>query len=534
MQKPESPARVAESAAPVAPRGVRRACLCALLLFAAYLAVLGGMAIGRRAPDFEYFYRAGAYLLEYGQLDQGMERTPSGALQPRGTIDWYLPFVSRLMTLIAWLPWPAAGGLWLAVNLTAFFAVLVLLGRHVMGLPPQDWPVTLLLPVLLLGLFWHWEFRLNQIDVLTLLLVVASFVHWQQGRGALGGFWLGLAALVKLTPLLLVVWYALKRQFRTAAIALLTVAVAGPVADVVVFGPAYAGDAYRRWLRAALADGSHRGLVLRQKEMDWRNQGLGAVASRWLHPTNYALHFDNDPRIRTHKRPAMMNVVDLPLTTIAGLVSGAVGAALAGLLWLTRRPARALSTWQLRAEWALVVLAMLWLMPVLRRYHLIMLLPALAVLASGVHYAGRRRAWSKLALGGIGGVVACQLAVATRALPETGLVRRLAPLLGPQTAARISQALDAGIVEASGLLLLTVVLLAIPLIALLHKLGRDPDALPRHAWGCQRVGRYCPPPVAGPLLTSPAGRPAASERGGAIPERRQVTKLFDDRAMPEL
>jgi hypothetical protein len=216
--------------------------------------------------------------------------------------------------------------------------------------------------------------------------------------------------------------------------------------------------------------------------MDWRNQGLGAVASRWLHPTNYALHFDNDPRIKTDKPPATMNVATLSRTTIAAIVIALAGVSLAGLLWLARRPARVLSLWQLRVEWALFLLAMVWLMPVLRRYHLILLLPALAVLASGIHYAGPQRRWSKLTQLAIGGLLVCQLAVLTRELPESGILRWFEGVLGADSVAALSSALDAGIVEAAGVLLLPVVVLAVPMIALLLRLARAPASVPGHAY----------------------------------------------------
>jgi len=479
---------------PVAPRKIRLLCAVVLVGFAGYLAAIGAIAISKLAPDFEYFYRAGEHLLAHGELDHGLGRLPNGQIEPRGTIEWYLPFVSRLMTLVAWLPFGAAGLLWLALNVIAFFTTIVLLGKRLMGLPPQDWPVTLLFPVLLLGLFWHWEFRLNQIDTLTLLLVVASFAHWQQRRQKLAGFWLGLAVLLKVTPMLLVVWFALKRQFKTVGVAVLTIVLAGPVADLIVFRPAYALDAYEQWFHTAVTGGSHRGLILNQKEMDWRNQGLGAVASRWLHPTNYALHFDNDPRIKIDNALATMNVAELSRPTIVTIVITLAGLSLAGLLWLARRPASALSLWQLRAEWALFLLAMLWLMPVLRRYHLIMMLPAMAVSASAIHYAGLHRRWSKVALICLGGVLVCQLSIMTRMLPESGILQWFDGLFGAQRVEVLSTALDAGILEASGVLLLPVVLLAIPIVALLVRLAREPDAMPGHA--------YAPPHPVQPLRSA--------------------------------
>ena len=194
------------------------------------------------------------------------------------------------------------------------------------------------------------------------------------------------------------------------------------------------------------------------------------------------MHFDNEPRIKTDKEPATMNVHELPRATIATIVITLAGLSVAALLWLVRRPARELTLWQLRAEWALMLLAMLWLMPVLRRYHLILMLPAMAVLASGIHYAGLKHRWSMLALVCIGGVGFCQLLVLTRELPEAGVLRWFDGVIGCENVAALSRALDDGIVEASGVLLLSVVLLAIPIVVLLIRLGRDANAMSAHAY----------------------------------------------------
>lgn len=446
---------------PVAPRALRALCLLLILALSFGLARHGWFQMINEGPDFEYFYKAGAWLLQRGNLDQGYD-VVDGRVEPRGTIAWYLPFVSRLMTLFALLPPLVAGHVWLLLNAVGLVVTLRLLGRHLSGLPPQDWAVTQLVPLGILLVYWSWEFRLNQINSFTLLLMAASFVHWQQGQRIVGGFWLGWAVLLKLTPGLLVIWFALKRQYRTVATALLTVVIAGPLADVVVFGPSAAADAYRSWIHGAVTTGSHRGLILTQQEMDWRNQGLGAVLCRWMHPTNYNTHFDNDPRHQTlfgAHEIMTLNVVSLPRRTVGLIVNIVVGLTLLMLIWLSRRPAGHLNTWQLRLEWALWMLVMLWLMPVMRRYHMIWALPALTVLGGAIHYSGRRNWWTWLALVCIGlSFVAQASMLSVRA-------------------------------EGSGAILASVAVLALPIVLMLRRLARDPTALPA--------------PVYAPALTEP-------------------------------
>ncbi len=426
---------------PTASRAVRGLCLLALLGATAWFAQVGGLHVQLHDPDFEYFYKGGASLLESGRLDPGYD-VVDGRVERRGMLDWYWPCVPRLMSLFALLPYEAAGFVWLGLNLVAMLAMLRLIGRHLTGLPPQDWPVTQLVPFVLLLFYWRWEFFLNQINNLTLLLMTGSFVCWQQQRRWVSGFWLGLAVLLKVSPGLLVVWFLLKREYRTVAAALATVALAGPAADLPALGREQTAAAYRTWVDKAVTTGSHRGLILTQRETDWRNQGLGVVFSRWLHPTNYSTRFDNDPRLEQRDEPRTMNRANLPLTTVANIATAVAVASLLALLWLTRQPARCLSVWQLRFEWALVLLALLWLMPVMRRYHMIWALPAVALVCAGIHYRGWKNVWTACALA----------ALALVALAEIGLIWR-------------------GI-EARGVILASVLILAIPVIAMLVRPGR--------------------------------------------------------------
>lgn len=452
---PGSPAQrgVAPGAAPAA---VRALCLWALAGLAFYLAWTGWSWIRAVLPDFEYFYKGGAWLLAHGGLDPGYDLLRNGVRQPRGSLEWYLPFVSRLMTLFAWAPFEVAGGAWLACNLAAFVALVRLMGRRLTDLPARDWPVTQLVPVLLMLLAWSWEFRLNQIDTLTLLMLVGSFTLWESGRRGVAGFWLGLATLVKITPALLIGWFLLKRQFRVVSVALLTILLAGPLSDALVFGPAHAADCYRAWLQRAAARSSQTGLILNQLEMDWRNQSLAAVASRWLHPTNFATHFDNDPRLRPPDPPATLNVVTLPRGVVAAIVGAISLASLLALAWIARRPAAELDRWRLRSEWVLFLLASLWLMPVLRRYHFVLAAPALSVLFGAMHFAGIRSRWTRAALACVGLFALTQFAVAERLIWGTKFM------------------------EGGGVLLLGLVLLATPHVLLVVGMqrGARPRALP--------------------------------------------------------
>ncbi|MBN2446083.1 MAG: DUF2029 domain-containing protein [Phycisphaerae bacterium] len=438
----------------LAPTWIRWTCLATFAMLAVGLFIAGIEPARKLGPDFEYFYKAGRVLLVHGTTDPGYDRLPNGQIERRGTIEWYPPCVGRIMTLFAWLPGEYAGLAWLTLNVVAMLACVRLIARNMMGLPPRDWPVVQLLPFLLLLPAWWWEFRLNQINNFTLLLLVASYVLWRRGQHTPAGFWLGIATILKLTPIVVLGWFVLKRQFRVVAIALLTIMLAGPVADAIVFGPKLASEHYATWAQTAIS-GSHRHLILSQREMDWRNQASGAVLCRWLHQTNISTTWYNDPRWHDDPQQRFINIANLPLGTVAMLHTALAAALVLGLVWLARRPASALNDWQLRFEWALFTLAMLWLMPVMRRYHVVMSLPAISVLAAALHYAGPRGWWSRLAQAGVALVALTDIAVII-------LVRQgnLQP------------------VEAGGIILAATMMLGLPLVAALLWLWRNPRAIP--------------------------------------------------------
>lgn len=488
---------------PLAPDGVRITALAGFALFVLFLAspsigFLGEITADRFTTlrhaqevhaDFEYFYFAAATLLDHGAMDAEYTRLPDGTIIERGGIPWYLPAVPRLMTVFV-----AAGRglsavfggqpyawtllLWLTLSVSALVVTVRLIGRHLLGLPAQDWPVTMILPLVCLALFWTWEFRLNQIDNLTLMLLTVCFVTWQSGHRGRAGIWLGLAILLKLTPAILGVWFVLKRQWRTAIIAGATVLVVGPLADIAALGPGYAAEAYGAWLHRAAVESSPRSLVLQQKEMDWRNQSLAAVTTRWLHPTSYHTRFDNDPRIKySNEHFRYINVASLPLPTVAAIAQGAGLLIVMGLLWLARKPARKCSLWQLRLEWAVFIGGMLLVMPVMRRYHLIWLLPSLALLGAAMHYSRFRGWWTSLSLSMIAVVFLAQCSLITRMV------------------------YDSHIAEGLGVLYIAAVAACLPLVLMIARLNRNPNHLPADA--------FAPPHPAGYVAAPPqdsAGR----------------------------
>ncbi len=348
----------------------------------------GLVYIRRGVPDFEYFYEDGKILLTTGAVGRGQDLPDSPRVVEhanpsdprRDWLRWYWPFIHRVCSPMGLTSWHAAGVVWVALNLACWVLSVRWVGREMCGMEPDDWPYTQFVPVMFMAVFWLIHFRLNQVNLIVLAFLVGAFVAWQRRQPVRGGFLMGVAVLLKVTPGFILLWFALKRQWRFMAAAILTIILFGPVADLYIFGREQAVEEYRRWYRDAVTLGSARSLILDERNIDHRNKGYAVTLYRLLHHVNYARVFDEEPRAdRYTGKPAYINVLNLSAQTVV-LISNIVAlVTLAALVWQCRRPADRLDPFRCRMEWALFLLAMLWFMPVLRRYHFVWAYPALAM-----------------------------------------------------------------------------------------------------------------------------------------------------------
>jgi len=370
------------------PRAIRIGILVLELCLIGTAVGTGVAYIWRGEPDFEYFYEDGKLLLTTGAVGRGQDLPDSpGYLERRDPttlrrdwLRWYWPFIHRFCCPLGLMPWHVAGVVWITLNLAGGVLAVRWVGRELSGMPPNDWPYTQFVPVVLMTVFWLIHFRLNQVNLIVLGFMVGAFVAWQRRQSLRGGLLMGVAILLKFTPIFMLLWFALKRQWRFLAAAIATVVLFGPVADLVIFGPDQALAEYRRWYRDAVVNGSSRSLIRLENNLDHRNQGLAVTLYRLLHHTDYARRFDEEPRARRLQRePIYMNLVDWSPGVVLNIWAVLTFITFVALVWQCRRPAARTDPFRCRMEWALFMLAMVWFMPVLRRYHFVWLYPAVAM-----------------------------------------------------------------------------------------------------------------------------------------------------------
>lgn len=140
----------------------------------------------------------------------------------------YPPVAALLFWPISRAPVFAGQVLWDAVNIAALWALIALsvAAARSRRLVPSDWRIALLLlaPVALLLYPVRSDLALGQINIVLVLMIVADLttgLSWR-GRTLPRGVLLGLAAAIKLTPLVFVPYLVVSRQWRAARNSALT------------------------------------------------------------------------------------------------------------------------------------------------------------------------------------------------------------------------------------------------------------------------------------------------------------------------
>jgi alpha-1,2-mannosyltransferase len=181
----------------------------------------------------------------------------------------YPPFAALIFTVLASLPWHLVMGLWSLASLVALpVTIWVTLGA--LGYRDRETRAggTLLATAVL---FWiapvlH-VIYLGQIELLLMALVMWDL--FQPERRRWQGIGVGIAAGIKLVPLIFIPYLLLTRRFRQAVVA------AGTFVGTIVVGFALPADSREWWLHGLFLQGGRIGFAGRDS-----NQSLAALITR--------------------------------------------------------------------------------------------------------------------------------------------------------------------------------------------------------------------------------------------------------------
>jgi hypothetical protein len=140
------------------------------------------------------------------------------------TVNAHPPTAVLLALPLAALNYPDAVLVWNLLSLAALFVSLRLVARA-LSLPVSAWSVAPLLALLLLCSPVLVTLFYGQLTLVLLLLLTGTWIAHRSKRPITAGILLGLAAAIKLFPAFLLVFFVLRRQWKTVAAAMVSLLV---------------------------------------------------------------------------------------------------------------------------------------------------------------------------------------------------------------------------------------------------------------------------------------------------------------------
>jgi alpha-1,2-mannosyltransferase len=297
------------------------------------------------------------------------------------------PVMAVLLEPFALLP-PVAGALaWYAVKAAMALVVFAWAFRLVEppGRPLPLWAKGLIVAASLKPVLD--DLSHGNVNLLILFLVVASLEAYRRGRDLLAGGVLALAVACKVTPLLLVGYFAWKRSWR---------ALAGVAAGTVLFLYPGVVPALRLGMdhnQRQLA--SWYGVMVRPFVVEGKvtsehiNQSLPGAAFRLLSRSPSFVDWRDDVEVPVRYD----NVAELSVAQVKWLVKGAMGLFVVLVVWTCRTPTAPRDNPALAAEYGVIVIGMLLFSERTWKHHAVTLVVPIAVLAGAIAFAatlGRR------------------------------------------------------------------------------------------------------------------------------------------------
>ena len=315
--KDPSPVHLAAQAAARAPflSGGR------LALFAlAVCLALGGLIFTRNLIDFPVYYEAGRSLLG-GRTDLYASDFSRGAV-----MDYrYPPLFILVFAPLSLMPYKAAAFVWHLLSVIAICSSVAVLDRLVVeqtGKRGRVWTLAFFAVAPYFVMILHYG---NAHLLATALMFVGLYfgtIRRECGAATL----LALAITIKITPLLVLPYFAIKRRFKLLGL-VLAIAAALNLAPSIYFGVTRNGELLREWYEHVVADQEFH-------EVNGPiNLSLKGELRRYLTEVDYGKRVDGDTRY------AAVNVMSVPVRLAdglwIGLSAGLFAAGLGLIAWST-------------------------------------------------------------------------------------------------------------------------------------------------------------------------------------------------------
>lgn len=190
-----------------------------------------------------------------------------------------LPTTALALWPFLQLPDVPAGIAWAILKIALAWWMLATCCRMATG-PGRTFPPWALVALLLLcGRVLLSDIAHGNVNMLVAALVIAAGREWQLGRERAAGWWAGLGAVLKITPALLLAYFAWKRSPRALGHMLAAILVFGVLLPMLVLGPGQQLELLRGWW-AQMVEPYAAGAPLRIMQTEQTNQSLLGVLAR--------------------------------------------------------------------------------------------------------------------------------------------------------------------------------------------------------------------------------------------------------------
>lgn len=335
-------------------------------------------------------YRARGYRVGTSDFDD-FHRTVTADLLARRTVTPdhgvhnYLPFFVVFMAPFGLLPIWLGCGVFVALSLVLFALAVAMIDRHLVPMPTGPWWLRLATPVALATPFVVSAAVLGQVSLLVAFLVVLSWHLVETHREFWAGWALSLAVLVKVFPVVLVLYFLLKRQWRMLAGVAAGLLLLGGLLTTAVFGRSENLRLHREyWRQAVVGHGPLAELVKTQQvKSTSHNQSLPMVLRRLLTETPAVHRGDEYHTVNVARlSDADIRVMGLALKPIQVVYLVVATLLLVLLCWTARNSARHTPLDRARLEFAAFTMLCLVLSPLLWVHYIVFGYYALALMTA--------------------------------------------------------------------------------------------------------------------------------------------------------
>lgn len=338
--------------------------------------VIGALRVradGGGTSDFDDFWRTARFDL--------IQR---GTMSERWGVHNYLPFFVLMLAPLGMLPLKAASVVWGVVSVGSLALTVVLVERFVLA-SGRRWSSRGAWIPIGLTLAYAWDcVVLGQTALIVGALIVLTWVLVEQRREWSAGVVLALAVAIKLFPIVLALFFLLKRRWRVLGGLALGLGFFVGALPAAAFGRQRSAALHREFLSRSVAGQSILALAgSDSNKMHYANQSLPLVIRRLTTPTYTGIRRGDVGRtINVVTLPdAPLRIAGVSLLPVQWVVAGIAVLLVSASIVVLRHPARVLAPAREQLEFGACVLLSMLLSPILWTFYFALCYLPLALLA---------------------------------------------------------------------------------------------------------------------------------------------------------